>query len=242
MINALASPPVERLDLRDQVHTVLRAEIVQGRLAAGERLHVGRLADRLGVSPTPIKEALSRLTAEGLVELGARGGTFVTRPTKASVDDILELREVLEQFAAARALTVVTEDDLAALTALCESIKSRVQPDGSLAYEGFSLDDVAFHNMLVGLAGNQRLAQMYQDLHAYTIVARSYYQIRAKARATDVSGQMRVYHQHLAIVAALRARDPIALRAAISDHINGVREFGHRAVELFAQDRQSVAE
>ena len=191
--------------------------------------------------PTPIKEALSRLTTEGLVEVGSRGGTFVTRPTKASVDQILELREVLEQFAAERALAVATEADLAALTALCESIKSRINPDGSLAYEGFSLDDVAFHNMLIGLAGNQRLAQMYRDLHAYTIVARAYYQLRAKGRDTDVSGHMRVYHQHMAIVAALRAGDPIALRAAITDHIAGVREFGHRAAELFAQDRSSDA-
>jgi DNA-binding GntR family transcriptional regulator len=240
-LSTLVSSSVERFDLRDQVHTILRAEIIQGRLPAGQRLHVGRLADRLGVSPTPIKEALSRLSTEGLVEVGSRGGTFVTRPTKASVDQILELREVLEQFAAERALAVATEADLAALTALCESIKSRINPDGSLAYEGFSLDDVAFHNMLIGLAGNQRLAQMYRDLHAYTIVARAYYQLRAKGRDTDVSGHMRVYHQHMAIVAALRAGDPIALRAAITDHIAGVREFGHRAAELFAQDRSSDA-
>jgi DNA-binding GntR family transcriptional regulator len=238
----LSRPVVERFDLRDQVHAILRAEIIQGRVGTGERLHIGRLADRLGVSPTPVKEALSRLTAEGLVELGPRGGTFVTRPTKASVDEMLELREVLEQFAARRAMAVITEADLAALTALCESIKGRVKSDGSLEYEGFALDDVAFHNMLVGLAGNQRLVQMYQDLHAYTIVARSYYQIQAKGRAPAVDGRLAVYREHLAIVAALRARDPAALRAAITNHIAGVRDFGHQAAELFAEDRSSEAE
>jgi DNA-binding GntR family transcriptional regulator len=233
----LASGTVERQDLRDQVHLILRAEIVQGRLESGERLHVGRLADRLGVSPTPIKEALSRLIAEGLVEVGARGGTFVTRPTRASVDEIFDLREVLEQFAAERAMAVATESDLAQLTELSYSIRTRVQPDGSLAYEGFSHDDIAFHNLLVGLAGNKRLMQMYQDLHAYTIVARSYYQIRAKGRGNDAAGHLAVSEQHLAIVAAMRAKNPDALRAAISTHISSVRAFGHKAVALVGEDQ-----
>jgi GntR family transcriptional regulator, rspAB operon transcriptional repressor len=232
----LASGPVERQDLRDQVHLILRAEIVQARLESGERLHVGRLADRLGVSPTPVKEALSRLAAEGLVEVGARGGTFVTRPTRASVDEIFDLREVLEQFAAARAMAVATEADLAQLTELSHSIRTRVQVDGSLAYEGFSHDDIAFYNLLVGLAGNKRLMQMYQDLHAYTIVARSYYQIRAKGRGKDSAGHLAVSEQHLAIVAAMRARNPDALRAAISTHIASVRAFGHKAVALVGED------
>lgn len=234
--------PIERLDLRDQVHAILRTEIIQGRLGAGERLHVGRLAERLGVSPTPIKEALSRLTAEGLVKLGARGGTFVTRPTRASIDDIFELREVLEQFAASRAMAVATEADLDQLATLCESIKRRVNADGSLAYDGFWHDDVAFHNLLVGLAGNERLTQMYQDLHAYTIVARSYYQIRASGCGRDVDGRLAVYQQHTAIVRALRARDGEALRAAITSHLADVRAFGHRAAALFADDQSGAAE
>lgn len=230
------SGPVERQDLREQVHIILRAEIVQGRLESGDRLHVGRLADRLGVSPTPIKEALSRLIAEGLVEVGPRGGTFVTRPTRASVDEIFDLREVLEQFAAARAMTVATEADLAQLTELSHSIRTRVHADGSLAYDGFSHDDIAFHNLLVGLAGNNRLMQMYQDLHAYTIVARSYYQIRAKGRGNDAAGHLAVSEQHLAIVAAMRAKNPDALRAAISTHLARVRAFGHKAVALVGED------
>lgn len=242
MVTTQERAPIERLDLRDQVHTVLRAEIIQGRLAPGERLHVGRLADRLGVSPTPIKEALSRLMAEGLVTLGARGGTFISRPTRASIDEIVELREVLEQFAAERAMAAATEADLDHLTALCESLKSGVDADGPLAYEGFSLDDVAFHNALVSLAGNERLVQMYQDLHAYTIVARSYYRLRAKGRGRDTDGRLAVYQQHTAIVAALRAKDAGALRLAITTHIADVRAFGHRAVDLFAEDQSSDAE
>lgn len=234
--------PIERLDLRDQVHTILRTEIIQGKLGPGERLHVGRLADRLGVSPTPIKEALSRLTAEGLVKLGARGGTFVTRPTRDSIDEIFELREVLEQFAAERAMMVATDADLDQLAALCESIKRRVNPDGSLAYDGFWHDDVAFHNLLVGLAGNERLVQMYQDLHAYTIVARSYYQIRATDRSLGIQGRLAVYRQHIAIVNALRARDGVALRAAITNHLAGVRAFGYRAATLFADDQPADSE
>ncbi len=234
LTRVLLSLPVERLDLRDQVHTILRTEIIRGRLEAGERLHVGRLADRLGVSPTPVKEALSRLTAEGLVKLGARGGTFVTQPTPASIDEIFELRELLEQFAAERAMAVISDHDLNDLTTLAESLKSRVNPDGSLAYEGFSSDDIAFHNVLVGLAGNERLVRMYQDLHAYTIVARSYYQFRTKAPGNDVDSRIRVYHEHMAIVAALRANDAAALRAAITEHLTAVRRFSHRAAALFA--------
>jgi len=220
---------VERLDLTDQVYDVLRAQIVQGRLRPAERLHVGRLAEQLDVSPTPVKNALGRLAAQGFVEIGPRGGSFVTRLTGDEIDEIFEIRELIEQFAAGRALDTATDADHDRLAALSASLRDRVFPDGRLDFDGFADDDIAFHRTLVGLAGNSRLARMYEELHVYTVVARAHRPPADGQAAPLDEGRLRVYGEHMAIVAALRAGDAAALRAAIGRHLRNARFFVRQA-------------
>jgi DNA-binding GntR family transcriptional regulator len=220
----------DRLDLTEQVYELLRVEMTRGRLKPGERLHVGRLSERLDVSPTPVKTALNRLIAQGFVETGRRGGSFVTRLADDEIDEVFEIRELIEQFAGKRALTNTTEDHIDRLRALTESLRGRVLPDGAFDFDGFAGDDMAFHQLLVDLGGNRRLARMYADLHVYTVVARAHRPTADGQSGANDEGRLRVYGEHTAIVAALKSRDPAALRHAISTHLRNARHFVRQAV------------
>lgn len=228
---------VERpIDLNNQVHVVIRAEILEGRIAPGTRLNVGRLAERLDVSPTPVKNALARLATEGLVEFPPRGGAFVSRLTVREIEEIIEIREMIELFAARQVLESGTDADWDQLESLAESLRTRVYEDGSIDFANFSADDIAFHRVLVGLAGNQRLTQLYEAQHVYTLVARAHYaSLPTRPSAPPEGGTHHVYTEHMAIVAALRARDPAALDAAIRDHLSMVSHFVRSAAELAQQ-------
>lgn len=233
---------VERsIDLNSQVLGVIRKEILEGQLPPGMRLHVGQLAERLDVSPTPVKSALGRLASEGLVEFGSRGGAFVSQLAATDVDEIIEIREMIEVFAARRAVESGVDADWDQLEALAESLRRRISADGAIDFAGFSADDIAFHRHLIGLAGNQRLTALYESQHVYTVVARAHYRLLVEPgeRQPPEGGTMHVYHEHLEIVRALRARDLERVEAAIRNHLEIVRRFAHSATNAAKEDRTS---
>jgi DNA-binding GntR family transcriptional regulator len=222
---------IERTDLSQQVLSVLRRDIIQGTYRPGERLHVERIAARLDVSPTPVKNALGRLATEGLVAFGPRGGAFVTSLTPSEIDEVFEIREMIELHAAAKAVDAASTEDCEHLEHLAESLRSRIRTDGSADQEGFAADDMAFHAYLVGLSGNQRLARLYESLHVYTIVVRTHALVNDDTPTVATGARyLEVYREHLAIVDALRNNDSAALRSAIAHHLSIVRQHAHRAL------------
>lgn len=220
----------QRVDLTNQVLDAIRAEIIEGRVRPGDRLHVGHLAEQFDVSPTPVKQALGRLATEGLVEFRPRGGAYVTSLASRDIDEILEIREMIEQYAARQALQNGDDADWNRLVGLAESLRGRLREDGTIDFAGFAADDMTFHRVLLELAGNQRLTRLYETLHAYTVVARAHFATREETddqRPSD--GALHVYYEHLAIADALRSGDPDAVRTAISEHLRLVRHFAQRA-------------
>jgi DNA-binding GntR family transcriptional regulator len=177
-----------------------------------------------------VKQALGRLATEGLVEFRQRGGAFVTRLSPDDIDEILEIREMIEQYAAGRALKKGDDADWDRLVGLAESLRSHVHENSVIDFDRFAADDMAFHRALIELAGNHRLSGLYERLHAYTVVARAHFATRsAPGSQSSTDGALHVYYEHLAIAAALRARDPDAVRTAISQHLRLVRHFAQSA-------------
>jgi DNA-binding GntR family transcriptional regulator len=220
----------QRVDLTNQVLDAIRAEIIEGRVRSGDRLHVGHLAEQFDVSPTPVKQALGRLATEGLVEFRPRGGAYVTSLATRDIDEILEIREMIEQYAAQQALKNGDDADWDQLVALAESLRGRLREDGSIDFEHFAADDMAFHRVLLDLAGNQRLTKLYETLRAYTVVARAHFATRDNTgQQAPGNGALHVYYEHLAIAEALRSGDPDAVRGAISEHLRLVRHFAQSA-------------
>lgn len=227
---------IERADLADQVYQRLREDILRGRFGNDERLHVGRLADRFGVSPTPVKTAIARLAAEGLVVQSNRSGAHVSSITEADIDELAEVRAMIEHYAAGHAIERATDDDIDRLEALAHSLLTRIHDNGDVDYDGFADDDMAFHTTLIDIAGNQHLSRLYASLHVYSVVRRAHFLehgVRGSAQA-PLTPYIHVHDEHMAIVGALRARDRDGLQRALSTHLEIVRDFAKRVLTSVA--------
>jgi DNA-binding GntR family transcriptional regulator len=186
----------------------LRDLIVTGRLALGEQLSENALAERLGVSRTPVREAFLRLEAERLVEVRPQRGTFVFRVDADEVREICELREILET----GALRVAFAHDPAALAA---ALAPLVEAASSAAFRDpaeYQPHDTAFHETLVAASRNGQLVEAY-GLIAARVMALRY---RFMATPAQVEGSRA---QHAEVLRLVRAGDAAGAEAALRHHV-----------------------
>ena len=151
----------EFLPLRDVVFNTLRKAILTGQLKPGERLMEVHLANRLGVSRTPIREAIRKLELEGLVIMIPRRGAEVARITEKSLKDVLEVRRALDALSVELACERITKEDMERLWEACQEFERAAKgKDASIIAKA----DVALHDIIVKATGNLRLAQLVNNL------------------------------------------------------------------------------
>jgi DNA-binding GntR family transcriptional regulator len=191
------------------VARILRGEIFAGRLKAGEPMPERLLADQLGVSRTPVREALFTLQSEGLVDLTPNRGATVRTITPDDIVQIYSLRSLLESYAARLAATSRTEaaldDREDAYAKLC-----RIGDRGTATEQ--ALADLAFHNAISAAAGSQLLHTITGQVLAFTVSYRSGYSYPIEQTAL-------ANRQHRAILDALRDRDGDQAEALMREHI-----------------------
>lgn len=151
----------EFLPLRDVVFNTLRQAILTGELKPGERLMEIHLADRLGVSRTPIREAIRKLELEGLVTMIPRRGAEVAQITEKGMIDVLEIRRALDALCVELACDRITDEEMERLKGACDDFESAVKMGD---VKKIAQADVALHDILVQATGNQRLIQMVNNL------------------------------------------------------------------------------
>ncbi|MCH5343514.1 MAG: GntR family transcriptional regulator [Acetatifactor sp.] len=151
----------EFLPLRDVVFNTLRQAILTGELKPGERLMEIHLADRLGVSRTPIREAIRKLELEGLVTMIPRRGAEVAQITEKSMIDVLEIRRALDALCVELACDRITDEEMERLKGACDDFENAVKTGD---VKKIAQADVALHDILVQATGNQRLIQMVNNL------------------------------------------------------------------------------
>lgn len=151
----------EYLPLRDVVFNTLRQAILKGELKPGERLMELALAERLGVSRTPIREAMRKLELEGLVVMIPRRGAQVANITEKDLNDVLEVRIALENLAIEKACKCMDEEQLGRLWMAAKEFE-RTMADGNLVH--LAEADVAFHEIIYRAADNVRLNQVLNNL------------------------------------------------------------------------------
>jgi DNA-binding GntR family transcriptional regulator len=154
-------PPVRNLTLREQVLEHLREEILSNRLEPGAELNEVALANSLGVSRGPLREALGRLAAEGLVTITPRRGAIVTKLSKQEFMDAYQVRAALESLATRVAVPKLTDEDRAELHRMAEDMRGCVKTDDASAF--FEINR-RFHDKLVAASGNRRLLELHQQL------------------------------------------------------------------------------
>ena len=151
----------EFLPLRDVVFNTLRQAILTGELKPGERLMEIHLAERLGVSRTPIREAIRKLELEGLVTMIPRRGAEVAQITEKSMSDVLEVRRALDALCVELACDRITEEELARLEQACSDFEAAVKTrDNKVIAQA----DVKLHDIIVQATGNSRLIQLVNNL------------------------------------------------------------------------------
>lgn len=151
----------EFLPLRDVVFNTLRKAILTGELKPGERLMEIHLANKLGVSRTPIREAIRKLELEGLVIMIPRRGAEVAQITEKSMSDVLEVRRALDALCVELACDRISKEELEALSDACKGFEKAVA-EGNL--ERIAEADVYLHDIIVQATGNARLVQLVNNL------------------------------------------------------------------------------
>lgn len=200
----------EYLPLRDVVFNTLRQAILKGELAPGERLMEIQLAEKLGVSRTPIREAIRKLELEGLVLMIPRKGAEVARISEKSMRDVLEVRRSLEELAIELACERMTEEDFKELDLAQNAFKKAVA--GGTAMEIAETDE-AYHDIIYNSTGNTRLVQILNNLREQMYRYRVEY-------LKDYNCHGILADEHDEIVEALERRDQATACRAIVDHIN----------------------
>jgi DNA-binding GntR family transcriptional regulator len=208
---------VERRGLVEGAYEVLRELILDQRLEPGAHVNIDALAPELGVSQTPIREALARLEAEGLVVKQQPRNRFLVAPALdgRSFEQLYEVRLLLEPQAAALAAAGIAAPDLELLQRSCRSMRSAGRGGSYREYRDFSNQDARFHEVVAGAGGNPMLRDAIVRLHSHQQLARLY-----RGHGVDAEGGI---PEHEAVLAAIEAGDGGAASAAMRRHLEGSR-------------------
>jgi DNA-binding GntR family transcriptional regulator len=200
----------------DKAYQTVRQGILHGRYAAAARITEHEVAQAAGVSRTPVREALRRLHAEGLVEFAPNQGAVVTAWTDADSDEIFDLRAVLESYGAQRAAQRATPDQIADLRILAERQVLLSQRDTEHNLELIGDINGQFHRKLQEAAGSARLAKLLSSLIEAPLIMKTMSQYTAEDLARSAA-------HHVEIVQAIAARDGQWAASIMRSHILAAR-------------------
>lgn len=195
--------------LHDEVAAKLRERIFAGDLAPGRFIDEPALCAELSISRTPLREALKVLTAEGLVRHEPRRGCFVSEITERDLDEIFPVIALLEGRCAFEAAKNATDADLLALEQLHDRLQRSAKAKRITEYYETNF---AIHEAIIVLANNRWLAQVIGDLRKIVKLARLQ-QLHAPGRLEQSLSE------HMAVYAALKARDAEGAEAAMRTHL-----------------------
>ena len=200
----------------EQAYLTLRRRLTDGTYPPGSHLREEELAAQLGVSRTPVREALRRLDAEGWLRVVPNQGAFAAEWSVRDIEEIFDLRALLESHAAERAATAPDRRQLAAMEAACNEAEAAL-PGGDLAaLEAISDANLRFHQALWELSGQVRCRAILSSLAVTPMVLRNF-------RHFDLAGLRRSIDQHREMVAAITAGNAAWAGAVMRAHVQAGR-------------------
>lgn len=211
-----------RASVREEVADVLRGAIVSGEMRPGELYSASGLAERFGISATPVREAMLDLVKQGLVEVVRNRGFKVTEISEADLDQITQIRQLLEPTAAAEAVPHIPAGELDALRGLASAIVDAAAEGNLVSYINA---DREFHLRLLSAAGNHRLVRIVDDLRAQTRLY-GLSALVASGRLVDSA------QEHVEMCDLIAAGDGKKLKKLMSTHLGHTRrEWAGRSPE-----------
>jgi DNA-binding GntR family transcriptional regulator len=212
--------------LREWAYFQLRDAIITGRLAPGADLHEGQLCAQLGISKSPLREALRQLAQEGLVVAASQKGSYVSTLTVEDFHEVYSLRLHLETLEVRLAAERATPEQVAELRANVEAMDRAFAQGDTRA---FAERDVEFHLLLARFSGHGRLLRIQESLQAEMLRLVMHPLMRAGLRAEAMP-------EHAGIVDALAAGEADLAEQRMRSHVLHAEELRRRAFEAGAQD------
>jgi DNA-binding GntR family transcriptional regulator len=204
----MRSPSVIRAEsLTDQVYSLLEREIVEGRMKPGERIREKELAQRLGISRTPIREALLKLEMGGIVVCNSRRSYNVRTLTADDISEVFEILGILEGAAVASIQQKITEEDLALLRVYNERMAETAQTGD---FHAFGAWNEKFHDVLLTKSRNHTLLEVCDSIRRRIYV----FPVRPPAVSYLIDQSVR---EHLEIIRLAKSNEPAALGAYFRD-------------------------
>lgn len=206
-------PRITRRTLHDEVLERLRDMIIEGRLGPGQRINEGQVGAQLGVSRTPLREAIKTLASEGLVEILPAKGAIVRRFTDKDLAQILQVLKTLEQLGGRMACQLASDETIEAIHALHRQMLELYETKNRLEY--FKLNQ-AIHSAIVAASGNAVLMEMHETLQARI----------KRLRFIGNEGPVKwagAVAEHEEMIVALKKRDADALADVIGRHMDSTR-------------------
>ena len=197
------------LPLRDVVFNTLREAILKGELKPGERLMELQLAAKLGVSRTPIREAIRMLEQEGLAVTIPRKGAEVAKMTEKDMEDVLQIREALDELAAKIACEQISEEQLEELVATMHEFEESTKTDN---VKKIAEADVQFHDIIYQSTGNPKLVNMLNNLREQMYRYRVEY-------LKDENNYPTLMKEHKDIVEGLVRKNKMQVTATMHQHV-----------------------
>lgn len=202
--------------LAKQVYDQMRQHIMTRKYLPGEKLDMQSLADRFGVSRSPVKDAIQQLVHEGLLEVIPRKGTYVTDIQLEDFLEVIETRLMVEQWASTRFLTTVTAEQLKRLQTTVDEMDQLLTKD-AFNFEQYSKLDMMFHENIVEWANNSRIQSIYRSLNTHVILSRIVY-------STSLESTIERHKDHHQLLKAIEEKNVEQFHKAIEQHLTSLKE------------------
>ena len=202
------------MPLREVIFNTLKQAIIIGELKPGERLMEVHLAEKMGVSRTPVREAIRKLELEGLVNMVPRKGAYVADLSVKDIMDVLELRACLDGMATSLAAKRITQDEIKELKHIHTQFINYVNKDN---LQGSIKKDVEFHDVIYRSSRNERLIQITSNLREQVQRFRVIY-------LKDYSSSRGIINEHNEIIDALIEKDSSKAQEVAQKHIKNQQE------------------
>lgn len=213
--------------LNQRVYAQLRDMIMRGELAVGTQIEERVLADAMGVSRTPLREAIGQLSNDGIIEYRPYRGNFVRSFSASQVNDLYQVRQALESLAVRLAIPKMTQEHIEEIRLLLDDMQAALAQDD---IEAYSEADHQFHEIIVEITRNETLQDALKRLSAQI-------QIMRNIANRDPEVLRRTSIERPRILAALEARDADSAAALMEAHIDGVRQSVVAQVKLYEQEK-----
>ena len=201
-----------RESLTQKAYHILKEAIIRGDIEPNVRITFQELAQSMGISTTPIREAINKLTSEGLVKLIPNKGIIINEISIDDFQEILQIRSSLDGLIAELAAAKINEEEISTMMKIIYDMEISVKEDDRLVYNDL---DIQFHDFLLNIAGNQKLKDLYNNL-----ISQAYkFRLRTLKLAYRMSKSL---EEHKSIALAVKEKNPIKANREMRKHINSI--------------------